>query len=122
MVETTNTPTHLMDDEGIQRWVLHTLDKESEIKDSLILSKYLGIAHSELDKNLKSLSADDYVTLDVLERKIVELSEEGKTYVDKGTPEYQYTTALEMNKPSPKSEVEAKVGAEVAKIGFSKAM
>ena len=65
---------------------------------------------------------DDYLVLSVLEKKMVELSDEGKSYVAKGTPEYQYASALELNKPTEKAEVESKVGAEIAKIGFSKAM
>ena len=41
-----------------------------------------------------------------MERKLIELSAEGKGYSEKGTPEFQYASALEMNKPTPKSEVE----------------
>jgi hypothetical protein len=68
------------------------------------------------------LSADDYIKLEVIEKKLLELTEEGKSYVEKGTPEYQYASALELNKPIPKAEVEEKVGKEIAKIGFAKAM
>lgn len=82
----------------------------------------MNINHADLDKNLKSLSADDYIVLSVIERKLIELSNEGKSYVDKGTPEFQYASALELNKPTPKSEIEAKVGKDIAKIGFAKAM
>lgn len=98
------------------------LQEKSEIADSLDFAKELGITHTDLDKNLKSLLADEYVDLKVIERKLIELTDEGKLYADKGTPEYQYTVALEMNTPINKSEVEAKVGKEIAKIGFAKAM
>jgi hypothetical protein len=80
------------------------------------------VSHSVIDNTLKSLSADEYVELVVLEKKLIELSEEGSGYVKNGTPEFQYANALAMNTPTPKTEVEAKIGAEVAKIGFSKAM
>ena len=69
-----------------------------------------------------SLSSEDYVALHNQEKKIIELTAEGRGYAEKGTPEFQYTSALEMNKPTPKSEVEAKVGKDIAKIGFGKAM
>jgi len=39
-----------------------------------------------------------------------------------GTPEFQYASALAVGVETPKSEVEAKVGAQLAKIGFAKAM
>jgi hypothetical protein len=50
------------------------------------------------------------------------LSEEGASYADKGTPEYQYASGLEVNVQTNKAEYDKKVGAELAKIGFSKAM
>lgn len=80
------------------------------------------MSHADLDKNLKSLLADEYVKLEVLEKKLVELSEEGLRYANNGTPEFIYASALELSKATLKSDVEAKVGAEIAKIGFSKAM
>ena len=80
------------------------------------------MSHNDLDKSLKSLVADEYLELNVIEKKLLELSGEGKTYAEKGTPEYQYASALELNKVTTKAEVESKVGAEIAKIGFAKAM
>ena len=71
---------------------------------------------------MKSLLVDDYLVLTVIERKVIELTDEGASYATVGTPEYQYAKALEMNVVTEKSAVEAKVGADIAKIGFSKAM
>jgi helix-turn-helix protein len=48
----------------------------------------LGVTHTDLDKSLKSLLVDDYLELAVIERKLLELTDEGATYADKGTPEY----------------------------------
>jgi len=59
---------------------------------------------------------------DVIEKRRIELTEEGSGYALKGTPEYQYASALEMGVTTPKSEVEAKVGDLIAKVGFAKAM
>lgn len=71
---------------------------------------------------MKSLLVDDYLQLQVIEQKLVELSEEGASYAQKGTPEYQYTSGLEFNVSVNKAEYDKSVGVEFAKIGFSKAM
>ena len=86
------------------------------------MAQKLNVPHTELDKSLKSLLVDDYLVLTVIEKKGIELTDEGASYASVGTPEYQYANALEMNKPTEKAEVETKVGAEIAKIGFAKAM
>jgi phenylalanyl-tRNA synthetase alpha chain len=68
--------------------VLALLHANTCIEDTLDLAKDLAITHIDLDKVLKSLLVDDYVVLTVIERKLVELSDEGKGYVAKGTPEF----------------------------------
>ena len=65
---------------------------------------------------------DDFVVLDVIESKKIELTEEGRGYAENGTPEYQYANALVLNVVTSKVDVELKVGDLVAKIGFAKAM
>ena len=75
-----------------------------------------------MDAALKSLNVDDYVKLEVIELKQVELTAEGKGYLEKGTPEYQYTQALEFDQEVVKAEFDEKVGKQLAKIGFQKAM
>ena len=65
---------------------------------------------------------DDYLVLTVIERKLIELTDEGATYASKGTPEYQYASALVVGTPTEKTVIEGRVGAEIAKIGFAKAM
>lgn len=101
---------------------MKALAENNVIEDTLLLAKEIGLSHADLDKSLKSLLVDDYLVLAVIEKKLVELSEEGASYVEKGTPEFQYASALEHNKPTEKSEIDAKVGSDIAKIGFSKAM
>jgi phenylalanyl-tRNA synthetase alpha chain len=102
--------------------ILKALHDDNLIEDTALLAHKLGIQHTELDKGLKSLLVDDYLVLTVIERKVIELTDEGASYATVGTPEYQYAKALEMNTPTEKSAVETKVGAEIAKIGFAKAM
>jgi DNA-binding MarR family transcriptional regulator len=64
------------------------LHANTSIEDTLDLAKELAITHIDLDKVLKSLLVDDYIVLTVIERKLVELSDEGKGYVANGTPEF----------------------------------
>lgn len=112
----------VLSEEEVQKAILQHLNTHNTIPNTLDFAESLGISHADLDKNLKSLNADEYISLQVIEKKLLELSEEGKSYVEKGTPEYQYASALEMKTPTPKAEVEDKLGKELAKIGFAKAM
>jgi len=41
-----------------------------------------------LESVLKSLSAEDYIKLNVIERKEIELTDEGKSYAENGSPEF----------------------------------
>lgn len=108
--------------EELQDSILTHLHQSGIIEDTAFLAQKLGVAHTELDKSLKSLLVDDYLVLAVIEKKGIELTDEGASYASIGTPEYQYAKALELNKPTEKSELEQIVGAEIAKIGFAKAM
>lgn len=92
-------------EEHVQTHVLQTLHKNDIINDTLDIAKELDMSHVELDKVLKSLLVDDYVVLEVLEKKYIELTKEGEGYVEKGTPEYQYASALELNVPTLKKDV-----------------
>lgn len=60
--------------------------------------------------------------LDVIEVKYLKNTAEGAKYLESGTPEFQYAIACTFNEEVPKSAVEDKVGKEIAKIGFAKAM
>jgi phenylalanyl-tRNA synthetase alpha chain len=108
--------------DNLQDAILGHLNEAQVIEDTAVLAQKLNVPHTELDKSLKSLLVDDYLVLTVIEKKGIELTDEGASYASVGTPEYQYANALEMNKPTEKAEVETKVGAEIAKIGFAKAM
>ena len=121
MVESINTSSHQQVDE-LQDKILKYLHANGAIEDTAVYAKELGVAHTDLDKSLKSLLVDDYLVLTVIERKVIELTDEGATYASKGTPEYQYASALVMGVVTEKSDVETRVGAEIAKIGFAKAM
>ena len=71
---------------------------------------------------MKSLSAEEYVSLAVIEKKLIELTDEGKGYAQAGSPEFQFVSALKIGEQADLAEMEKRVGAQVAKIGFGKAM
>ena len=48
----------------------------------------LSITPAKLDAAVKSLLVDEYVVLEVIERRKIELSEEGQGYARDGTPEF----------------------------------
>jgi len=109
-------------DEQLQAHVLQTLQKNNTIADSNEIVDSFKCSPAQVDAVLKSLLVDEYVILKVIERKVIELTEEGRGYAENGTPEYQYANCLELNVATTKADVEAKVGALVAKVGFAKAM
>lgn len=115
MVEVSNP------DEQLQALILSTLNKDGNIADSDVLVSASANAQ-QVDAALKSLLVDDFVVLEVISKQKLELTKEGAGYAEKGTPEYQYASALDVDVVTPKSEVEARVGAQIAKIGFAKAM
>ena len=118
MVESINTSSV----DELQNKILKYLFANNTIEDTAVYARQLDVAHTDLDKSLKSLLVDDYLVLTVIERKTIELTDEGALYATKGTPEYQYASALENGVVTDKSEVETRVGPEIAKIGFAKAM
>ncbi len=122
MVESINTSSQPAKLDELQDSILTHLNLSGVIEDTAVLAQKLGVVHTELDKNLKSLLVDDYLVLTVIEKKCIELTDEGVSYASIGTPEYQYANALELNKPTEKTQLEKIVGAEIAKIGFAKAM
>ena len=48
----------------------------------------MNVTAAKLDAAVKSLLVDEYVVLEVKERRKIELSEEGLGYVRDGTPEF----------------------------------
>lgn len=90
-------------DESVQNAILKHLFDNNTIEDTLEFAKTLGVTHLELDKSLKSLLVDDYLALQVIEKKLLELTEEGSQYAENGTPEFIYASALEVKVPTEKT-------------------
>jgi phenylalanyl-tRNA synthetase alpha chain len=96
--------------------------KDKDIEDSIAYAESIGITHQDLYAVLNSLFLSEYVELDNLEKKVLEISDEGNKYLDSGMPEFQYVNALTFGTPLEKKVVEEKLGKNLANIGFGKAM
>ena len=75
-----------------------------------------------MDNTLKSLTAEEYIKLNVIERKEIELTDEGKSYAQNGSPEFQFVSNMVVGEVTSMATMEEKVGKQIAKIGFGKAM
>jgi hypothetical protein len=63
-----------------------------------------------LEPVLKSLSAEEYIKLNVIERKEIELTDEGKSYAQEGSPEYQFVMKMAMDESVSLATMEERVG------------
>lgn len=106
----------------LESHILNLLNVNGEIPDSESIVEASKQSSEVVDAALKSLLVDEYVVLDVIEVKFLKHSAEGAEYASKGTPEYQYAMAAPYDQEVSKATVEEKVGKEIAKIGFAKAM
>ena len=69
------------------------MDKNNgEISNTAEFCDAQKIAADQLEPVLKSLLVDEYVALQVIERKIIELTQEGLGYAKNGSPEYQFVS------------------------------
>lgn len=73
--------------EEIQQKILDELKSKNQIDDSDSLVAALGVARDKMDAALKSLNVDEYVDLNVIEKRKVELTEEGLGYLANGSAE-----------------------------------
>lgn len=65
---------------------------------------------ADIDPVLKSLVSLDYLVLDVIERRMIELTDEGKSYAVDGSPEFQFVSAMKMGEKVDMAEMESRVG------------
>jgi len=91
--------------------VLTKLNESEMIEDTAAILATLGVTNLRLDAAVKSLLVDEYVVLEVIERREIALTDEGAGYAMHGTPEFQYASALTVGEEILKTEVEALVGA-----------
>lgn len=80
--------THSVQD--IEKAVLTFLGESTQIENTENFSADKGIAKDSLDPVLKSLEAEEYIKLTVIEKKFIELTDEGNGYAQNGSPEFQF--------------------------------
>ena len=108
--------------ETLERQVLAHLNEHNVIENTESYQEAHKIDREELDPVLKSLSAEEYIALEVIEKKLIELTEEGTSYAKAGSPEFQFVSAMTMGEQVDMAAMETRVGKQIAKIGFGKAM
>ncbi len=61
----------------VEKAVLAHLDAQGEVADSDQLPQAINFPKDQIESVLKSLAAEEYISLSVIERKNIELTEEG---------------------------------------------
>jgi hypothetical protein len=61
--------------------VLDELKSSNQIADSDVLVAKLGVTKEKMDAALKSLNVDEFVDLKVIEKRRIELTQEGEGYL-----------------------------------------
>jgi len=108
--------------EALEKQILGDLDKAGSIENTESYQEEHKLDREELDPVLKSLSAEEYILLEVIEKKLIELTEEGNGYATNGSPEFQFVSAMKHEESVDMAEMENRVGKQIAKIGMGKAM
>lgn len=61
--------------------MLDELKSSNQIADSDVLVAKLGVTKEKMDAALKSLNVDEFVDLKVIEKRRIELTQEGEGYL-----------------------------------------
>ena len=72
----------------VEKTVLKFINDNGEIKNTENFDVEQKIDKGLFDNTLKSLTAEEYIKLNVIERKEIELTDEGKSYASNGSPEF----------------------------------
>ena len=72
----------------VEKTVLKFINDNGEIKNTENFDVEQKIDKGMFDNTLKSLTAEEYIKLNVIERKEIELTDEGKSYAANGSPEF----------------------------------
>mmetsp|Transcript_14581 Transcript_14581/g.24881 ORF Transcript_14581/g.24881 Transcript_14581/m.24881 type:complete len:91 (-) Transcript_14581:1266-1538(-) len=83
-------------EQHIESTVLKTLGEKGSIANTEQFSAETAIPKEQLDPILKSLEGLEYIKLAVIEKSLIELTEEGKSYALNGSPEFQLVSAMKL--------------------------
>lgn len=95
---------------------------EAVIEDTYTWSESSGLNHATVVGAIKSLLPEQYVTIENLETSFYSLTDEGDAILANGSQEVLVLKALNEAGRLPISELQSKVGDEVAKIGMGNCM
>jgi len=102
--------------------ILELLQKDGQISDTKELISHPQFQTAAfLDKVLKSLTADEYINLEVLQVKKHQLTAEGEEYAQNGTPEFQFASAIKKGEDVDLPTLKGKLGDKLCDIGFKQA-
>eukprot|EP00299_Pterocystis_sp_00344_P006895 c195_g1_i1.p1 GENE.c195_g1_i1~~c195_g1_i1.p1 ORF type:complete len:508 (+),score=136.16 c195_g1_i1:1-1524(+) len=119
VTESSTMPTH--DQNDLIALLLKAVNSADKIADSLEFAKQHSIPHVDVVEALKTLVANEYVLLEVIEHASWKLTPEAHAFRTDGTPEARVFANV------PKSgilvdDLNAKLGAEIAKIGMGQGL
>jgi phenylalanyl-tRNA synthetase alpha chain len=106
-----------VDTASIEKQVLAYLNEQKTIANTELYSEESKISRDVLEPVLKSLLAEEYVSMSVLERKEIELTDEGRSYATNGSPEFQFVSNMTIDESVDMPTMETRVGKQIAKIG-----
>ena len=90
----------------------------SDIGSSIEFAAARGIAHTTLVGTLKSLLADEFVALEQLTTITLELTAEGRSVIENGSPEFRLWSAVPESGGVTLAALDAEAGAATRKLGL----
>jgi phenylalanyl-tRNA synthetase alpha chain len=100
----------------------HVTDAKEEVT-SLGLSSLLKVDHQKVVGELKGLNMFEVLNLTQLEKTIIEISEDGKEILEKGSPEFKLVAELlKRNGKAIKKELDTVFGEKYIRLGFAAAI
>eukprot|EP00397_Hematodinium_sp_SG-2012_P017533 GEMP01017934.1.p1 GENE.GEMP01017934.1~~GEMP01017934.1.p1 ORF type:complete len:504 (+),score=100.36 GEMP01017934.1:67-1578(+) len=101
--------------------VLQFIADNGSIEDTLTLANDKDWDHNKVVGCVKSLASSQVVAATQIDREVLRLSDEGRQYVENGTPEAQVYRKVKENSGIAYPDLEAALG-PLAKVGFGAAM
>ena len=99
-----------VDTSAIENKILGYLAKQGQIENTEAFCLAEKMSKEDMEPVLKSLLVDDYVVLEVIEKKLIELTEEGQSYANEGSPEFQFVSQMKMGEKCDMAEMEKRCG------------
>ncbi|KAL3516743.1 hypothetical protein ACH5RR_023645 [Cinchona calisaya] len=101
--------------------VLRYLENNEEISDSGKFAEERGLSHDDIVNVIKSLNGFRYVDAEDIKKERWVLTEEGRSYTEAGSPEFQVLLAVPVEGIA-REDLQKKVEPSIFKIGWSQAL